>query len=527
MTPVAHEPSSPSAPSAGPPDDDPPRVGRLRFWAIVALAAIVIAVPTVLYVTLSSRTTTPEPRALPPGKVVSYYPPTAAWSYMWTRFDGEAIASDLRRAHALGFDTVRIFVPPSAFGYPKPSRVMQARLRDVVASAAAAHMKVGLSLFDRFQDYDDHDGSRTWIRAILAPYADDPRISFVEVHNEINPADGHARSWFAAMIAAARKAAPRVPIVASVPGSSGVAGLKKLANALATAPPDAYSLHYYRDPSYLVTTLRRAEKAVAPVRLVLGEVGYSTAADNPSTPGTPATAWAQQAQQSLVLRAAFDATRRLALPPPGIWTLFDLRRTAIPPAIAARNRSGQQAYGVLHANGRPKPAAAAVRAFLRYNAISTDINADFTRGGMTRTGPQPTDWRSFDASEGSLLWDPSVGHDAPGSVRLARTTGSRGRVPSYYQRLWSVEIRRHQSYLLSAWARGKGIVGNDRIAVSWFDADGRYLKQKESQPLPTGDPGWTQLVVKVSPPPGAAALEVHLKSSHEAGTVWFDDVAIQ
>jgi hypothetical protein len=524
------------APGTGPAPADPPHeneadeptgLTRLRFYTVVVSVVVVVILPTLFYIALSWRPSSSDQRAVPALKVVAYYPPGAAWSYMWTRYDPERIASDLQRAHALGFDTVRIFVQPATFGYPNPSARMQQRLRDVVAAAASARMKVGLSLFDRFEDYPDHDGSATWLRAMLGPYAHDPRIAFVELHNEIDPSNPKARSWYGAMMRVARRTHVEAPLLASVPGRVGVSGLAQLAKSLGTDQPDEYSLHYYLDPAYLVTTIERAQRAVAPVPLVLGEVGYSTAASNRATSGAPQTRWAQEAEQSLVLRAAFDATRRLALPPAGIWTLYDYRPGAFPADVAPHNRTEQSTFGLLRSDGSPKPVVADVEDYLKRNAISTDINADFSRGGPSSTGAQPADWREFDGTGGTLGWDPNVGHDAPGSVRMTRTRGSAIRVPSYFQKIWSIEIRPHESFSVSAWSEGTNVSGDDRIAVAWFDANGRYLGQKESPRLPAGSSGWTKLVVHARPPRNAVAIEVHLKSSHEAGTVWFDDVVIE
>jgi hypothetical protein len=515
----------PPIPPAPPPA--PPRRSHGRLLLVALVAAIVIVGAPVLYLTLRSSSAPPGPRVLGPMKLVSYYPPNAAWSYMWTRFDRAEIASDLERAHELGFDTVRIFVPPSAFGYPTPSAVMQARLHEVVAAAAAADLRVGLTLFDRFEDYGDEAGSKTWLRDVLHPYANDPAIAFVEVHNEIDPSNAPVRRWYGEMLKVELATAPKIPTVASVPARLGVSGLRTLAHALAPDPPDVYSLHYYGDPAYLVPTLQLAERAVAPKPLILGEVGYSTAAGDPATPGLPATGWAQEAQQSVVLRAAFEATRRLALPAPGIWTLYDVVPGAIPPNVAGDDSADERSFGLFEADGTPKPAVAAVRAYLTQDRISTDINAGFARGGPIGDASQPADWRVFDGQEGSLAWDPEVGHDAPGSVRLTATKGTSGRVPSYYQSIWSVQPSAGRFTRVSAYARGVAIDGDDRIAISWFDANGRYLGQNESARLPAGDPGWTRLVVRAEPPAGAAVLEVHLKSSDERGTVWFDDVSVR
>src|SRR5207237_67080 len=90
-----------------------------------------------------------------------------------------------------------VFVHPTAFGYPTPTATMQSRLANVVALAASHGLRVELSLFDGYVSYRDTAGSDQWAQAILAPYANDPRIAFVEVHNEINPSDSVAMSWLA------------------------------------------------------------------------------------------------------------------------------------------------------------------------------------------------------------------------------------------------------------------------------------------------------------------------------------------
>jgi hypothetical protein len=47
-----------------------------------------------------------------------------------------------------------------------------------------------------------------------------------------------------------------------------------------------------------------------------------------------------------------------------------------------------------------------------------------------------------------------------------------------------------------------------------------------SNRLPTGNTGWTKLVVDTTAPAGAASVQLHLKSADNTGTVYFDDVAI-
>jgi hypothetical protein len=500
---------------------------RVRWLLFAAAAALIVLLPPLAYGVLSSRSAAETAHLNPQMRAVSYYPANAGWRYMWQRFDPQEIDRDFKKAHALGFDTVRIFVPPEAFGFPHPSALMMGRLAEVIEIAQRNRLRVGLGLFDRFEEYEDQRGSQTWLRDVLGPYVDNSSIGFVELHNEINPTNPVALRWLGAMTREARAIDRRLPLIESVAGSFGIAGLTALARSQLADPPDAYSIHYYDDPSYLLTTLERAQKAVSPVPLIVGEVGYPTNATNPATQGLPQTEWAQEAEQSSVLRAAFDATRRLALPPPAIWMLNDVADTAMPPDVQRKHRAEQTRLGLFNVDGSAKPATADVRHFYATGAISTDFNGSFSHGGPSPTGPQPAAWRIFDPGSAIFAWDSKVGHAAPGSVRISGAKGSARRVPAYYQELWGIQIRPLQTYTVTAWVKGLNLTGNDRIAFAWFDGDRRYLRQKESISLPKGTSDWTQLSVSMSAPQGAAVLEVHLKSSGETGTVWFDDVEAQ
>lgn len=506
------------------------RVGkrsRARWMLFAAAAALIVLLPPLAYGVLSARSPGETSHLNPQMRAVSYYPANAAWRYMWQRFDPQQIDADFKKAHALGFDTVRIFVPPEAFGFPRPTALMMGRLAEVVEIAQRDRLHVGLGLFDRFEEYDDASGSETWLKAVLRPYVNNSSIAFAELHNEINPTNPAALKWLASMTHETRAIDRRLPLIESVAGSFGIEGLTTLSRSQIADPPDAYSLHYYDDPSYLLTTLERAQKTVAPVPLIVGEVGYPTNASNPATQGLAQTEWAQEAEQSSVIRAAFDATRRLALPPPAIWMLNDVADTAVPPDVQRKHRAEQTRLGLFNVDGSAKPAASDVRHFYSTGAISTDFNGSFSQGGPSPSGPQPAAWRIFDPASARFDWDAKVGHDAPGSVRISGARGSARRVPAYYQELWGIQIRPLQTYTVTAWVRGEDLTGNDRIAFAWFDQDRKYLRQKESISLPKGTSGWTQLSVAMSAPQGASVLEVHLKSSGETGTVWFDDVEAQ
>src|SRR5262249_28584014 len=143
------------------------------------------------------------------------------WTNLWTRFPATTIDRDMKHARWLGANTIRIFLQPSIFGFEKPKTRMLDRFEELLQIAQRHHIQVAVSLFDGWHDYDDVKGSESWARAILQSHADDRRIAFVEVQNEVNPNDKHAMSWASHMIADIHSFAPLLPLTISAPGKGG------------------------------------------------------------------------------------------------------------------------------------------------------------------------------------------------------------------------------------------------------------------------------------------------------------------
>jgi hypothetical protein len=62
------------------------------------------------------------------------------------------------------------------------------------------------------------------------------------------------------------------------------------------------------------------------------------------------------------------------------------------------------------------------------------------------------------------------------------------------------------------------------VNVTWFDHKGVFLSGVDSAQLPNGDIQWTKLEAIGVAPVGAAFAEIWLKSAHNSGAVWFDDI---
>lgn len=77
---------------------------------------------------------------------------------------------------------------------------------------------------------------------------------------------------------------------------------------------------------------------------------------------------------------------------------------------------------------------------------------------------------------------------------------------------------------MTAWVRGRQATGRTVVNISWFSDTGVFLRGADSASLALGDTDWTELQAAAAAPRGAAFAEIWLKSAHNSGTVWFDDV---
>ena len=297
----------------------------MRRPQLLALAAALVALTGAGAAAAPTQLRVPEDV-----RSVSYFPARGGWTLMWTRFDADAIDRDFARVAWLRANTVRVIVPPNAFGYPAPSAEMSARLERVVELATRHELRVELTLFDWWHEYADVEGSRRWVAALLTRYAGDERIAFVELKNELGPQDPGAASWAAALIPYVRELTGK-PVTISVPALDPARDLRALRTALGGAQPDFYSAHFYRRPELAAEHLAAAMAAVAPLPLRLGETGYSTAMTYDILPGVPVSPSAREAQQAYYLRSLTAVAHRLGLPAVQPWILSDFTPNAIPP----------------------------------------------------------------------------------------------------------------------------------------------------------------------------------------------------
>ncbi|GAA4930242.1 hypothetical protein GCM10025331_12800 [Actinoplanes utahensis] len=460
-----------------------------------------IAVPAAATATLQSRLA-----AVQAAKTINYYPSNAGWSAMWTGFDAARLDADMAKAAALGADNVRMIVFPQAFGFPTPKPEYAERFRKFVSTADAHGLTVKVTLFDWWAGYADTAGSAAWARAVLEPYATDPRILSVELKNEFQSSDPAAVAWVRELIPAVRAALPEMPLTLSVDGQSGAAGLARIKESLADRPLDYYDFHFYGNSERALAEIHQAQAAVAPAPLVIGETGLSTSAGSEGD---------QAAYLARVFRAAGEAGVRSVAP----WTLYDFAAGAIPANSAVSKAPAQYRFGLFKADGTAKASASVVRTAWTGETLAEEV-LDLGFEASRASSP----WRAYRPELGVAMRS----RDARTGTFAARFTGTgRGETAMPSIRTSPVTpVRGGQTWHAAAWARGTAVTGVNEVSLSWFDINDRWLGQHTSVRVAEGTSGWTRLTVDAVAPAGATSVQLHLKSGDNTGTVWFDDVSL-
>jgi len=499
----------------------------LRTGLIIALVAVVTSVAAPSAPSAASanghtenRPPSPLSQYLRTLRLINYFPADGGWQYMWTRWEPHQIEHDFAVMASMGANAVRVTVFPDVMGFPTPSPVMQSRLSQIIDLADAHGLKVQLSLFDQFTDFADIPASLTWAREILAPLSGSSRVAFIDVRNELDApstmGDAQVYRWLNALLPAVKDDAHGVPASLSVTAPAHISALR----AALRVQPDFWDLHYYASDGLAYASMAEAVQAAAPLPVFVGETGFATAGSG-SPPGLPGGEPSLEAYQAHYYQAVEQAALSLGLGAAAPWTLYDFTPAAIP----SRQQPDQYAFGLLHSDGTPKPAADVVRQVFRGAGVSADFNSDFSQAVATPQGELPAIWRLWEPDHARFALDPAVGHDTPeGSARICGSGGGDASMPAFYTVPVRPQIVPGSQYRVTAWVRGHQATGATVVNVSWFDATGVFISGTDSPSLGSGDTDWTELEATGVAPPGAAFAEIWLKSARNSGTVWFDDV---
>jgi hypothetical protein len=435
---------------------------------------------------------------------------------MWTHWQPKSIDRDLGRIAGLHANAVRVVLFPS-LGYPHPSQGEKRELARFLRLAARHRLRVQLTLFGIWQEYRDLSGSRRWVQEILAPYRNDHRIAFVELQNEIPTANEDALAWARAIAPCVHALIGKIPLSLSVSGSEGVAGLERLRRA--RIPLDAYSFHYYGPAPLAYRVLAEARRVAGNTPLFIGETGYSTDPTSRQDLMPGDQLW-WNAYQDQYLRTVAYAALALHLPVPAPWTYTDFSRGAFPLSSGAGQNAAEYQYGLVQADGNPKPAASTIRRMFSRPSVSLQFNNGFEQAG---TSGLPLNWMIWEPQNGIFARDTQVAHSGQASVSISQSHAAPNGYPAFY--LSPIQfIQPGRAYVASAWVRGQEATGVTHVALSWFDSSGKFLTTTASPDMQPGTTDWSQLAVTARAPDNAASVQLHLVSADNSGTAWFDDV---
>lgn len=302
---------------------------------------------------------------------------TPATNYLtiWSSYSSAAMLTGFQLAASLGFNTVRIFLPAisGCFDFPSPTTPELDNLTDACNQAAAAGVRLHITLFDHFGPasgntpggYGQIAASQTWASAVITAiqasslrFNVSPNLStvFLELQNETywgtpNTYPGTFDSGWPGYPTipsgdtdgqvAVVWAQQMIPYLRTQSGGTVCTSTYELSwlsievdNLSGNQIPDWYEFHNYPSfsPSSILSSLSTAQANVSPAALYIGETGYPDL-----TSGPIAEAQWYQWQRYYC--------QQLGLPEPAPWQLYE------------GTLGEAQGFGLFDRSNNPKPAA--------------------------------------------------------------------------------------------------------------------------------------------------------------------------
>ena len=282
-------------------------------------------------------------------KGINYYPQKTPWNMYGEHFNDSIIDTDFKKIHALGLNTVRIFVPYVGFGKAEVDTAKISQLKTTFDLAAKNDLKVIATLFDFYGDYSLRDWTFTHRHAegIVSALKSHQALLAWDIKNEPD-LDFEARgkenvmSWLQQMITQIKSWDTKHPVTI---GWSSTIAAENLANNV-----DFVSFHYYLKPDKFMAAFHQLKSKVADKPLVLQEYGYSSYDGiwNAYLGSDEDQAGYCQEMQSHIKKEAI---------PYILWTLYDFE--TVPDAVVGKlpwRKANQKHFGLIGTENTHKAA---------------------------------------------------------------------------------------------------------------------------------------------------------------------------
>lgn len=295
---------------------------------------------------------------------VNYYPRDHAWA-IFSEWNPKQVRYELGVASQLGVNTIRTFIPVSAFGGAAANWQQQAAFKEFLAICAENRIRVVVGLFDSYRKWPAQ-GWDAWpapgtgamlvdeahLRAVIRPYANDPTILAWDVYNEADWVtndewmwDAHAEQrlrWIQQMVKVIRADAPNhLVMVGTIFPASTLVSRADVPSLAETT--DIISIHYYAHAfpgSSMAEQFALARKGTDKP-LLAGEIGFTSFGN-------------KEAEQGAFLHSALTDAKNSDAAGAMVWTLVDFAKVGMGP---------EADFGLLRRDYTMKPAAQVFAAF--------------------------------------------------------------------------------------------------------------------------------------------------------------------
>lgn len=277
-------------------------------------------------------------------KGLNYYPQTHSWQEMWQYFDSIRINKDFELIRESGFNTIRVFVQYDQFNKASVNKIDLSKLRQLMDLAADQDLKVIVTLFDFFLDYEVKDWtlSDRHAEAVVSSIWKHPALFAWDIKNEPDldyeiHGEYQVNEWLKFIIQRIRRYDLKNFITI---GWSQPELINNLNEHL-----DFLSFHFYREPEDLNQFLNQNSFNKP---LFIGEFGKHTY-----------SSWWYPFSQSnedqlLYYDQVFEVANKHELNY-AIWTLYDFMK--VPSNVAGKwpwQKNPQKSYGIIDLKGTKK-----------------------------------------------------------------------------------------------------------------------------------------------------------------------------
>ncbi len=281
-------------------------------------------------------------------KGLNYYPGKSAWDTFGSNFNKEVIANDFAQIRKMGLNSVRVFVPYEEFGKASVSDEKMAKMKIMFDLANNENLKVLVTLFDFYGNYELMDWTLTHRHAetIVKALKDHPALLGWDLKNEPD-LDFESRgkelvlAWLEEMSKRVKKWDPNHPV--TIGWSSPEAAI------LLGEKIDFISFHYYQDPSDFLGKYEALKDRVGDRPILLGEYGYSSYSGIWN-----AFLGSEQKQADYYKEMQLQLNEEKI--PYLFWTLYDFQE--VPNSVVGRlpwRKQRQKYFGAISIDGREKP----------------------------------------------------------------------------------------------------------------------------------------------------------------------------